>query len=35
VALLAIENDAGHWSGFWTFDPDRVRGINRYIEQHM
>jgi hypothetical protein len=35
VALLAIETDANHWSGFWTFDPDRVRGINRYIERHM
>jgi hypothetical protein len=35
VALLAIENDDDHWSGFWTFDPDRVRGINRYIERRM
>jgi hypothetical protein len=35
VALLAIETDDDHWSGFWTFDPDRVRGINRYIERYM
>jgi hypothetical protein len=35
VALLAIEGETDHWRGFWTFDPDRVRGINRYIERHM
>jgi hypothetical protein len=35
VALLAIETEDDHWTGFWTFDPDRVRAINRYIERRM
>jgi hypothetical protein len=35
VALLAIETEDDHWTGFWTFDLDRVRDINRYIERRM
>lgn len=35
VALLAIEDEPGTWDGFWTYDPDTVRELNRYIEREL
>ena len=34
-ALLAIEDKPNTWDAFWTYDPDTVREINRYIEQEL
>lgn len=33
AALLAVETSPRTWTGFWTFDPDRVRSLNRYVER--
>lgn len=35
AAFLAHEHGKGAWRGHWTFQPDRVSQINRYIEQHL
>ncbi|MFC6951769.1 histidine kinase [Halorubellus litoreus] len=31
AALVCVEDDDGHWRGFWTFDRDRVRDIESYV----
>ena len=35
VGLLAVETEPRVWRGVWTFDPDRVRSMNRYIERNL
>jgi len=35
VALVAIEDGPRTWNGFWTYDADVVRDINRYIEREL
>ena len=35
VALLAVESEPRVWRGLWSFDPDRVRAIHRYIERNL
>jgi hypothetical protein len=35
AGLFAIERDSNHYSGFWTFRPQRVRSINRAIERSV
>ncbi|EMA68790.1 hypothetical protein C461_04147 [Halorubrum aidingense JCM 13560] len=35
VGLLAVEAKPRVWRGIWTFDPDRVRAMNRYIERNL
>jgi hypothetical protein len=34
-ALVAVETSPGSWDGVWTFDPDRVRSINAYVEREL
>jgi len=31
AALVCIEDEDGHWRGFWTFDSERVRDIEAYV----
>ncbi|GAB7008529.1 hypothetical protein [Halorubrum trueperi] len=35
VGLLAVETEPRVWRGMWTFDPDRVSAINRYVERRL
>ncbi|MFC7203295.1 histidine kinase [Haloferax namakaokahaiae] len=35
AALVAIEIRPRVWEGVWTFDPERVREIDRYIEREL
>lgn len=35
AALLAIEIASDLWKGFWTYDSQRVREIDRYIEREL
>ncbi|WP_200531511.1 hypothetical protein [Halorubrum sp. LN27] len=35
VGLLAVEIEPRTWRGLWTFDPDRVQSVNRYIERNL
>jgi hypothetical protein len=35
TALLAIEDEPNVWDAFWTYDPDTVQEINRYIEREL
>ncbi|WP_066416604.1 hypothetical protein [Halorubrum aethiopicum] len=35
VALLAVETEPRVWHGVWTFDPDRLRAITRYIRRNL
>ncbi|MFB6096727.1 MAG: DICT sensory domain-containing protein [Haloferacaceae archaeon] len=35
VALLAIETERNSWEGFWTYRPELVAGVNRYIERNL
>ncbi|WP_136718432.1 histidine kinase [Halorientalis salina] len=35
AALVALETDARLWDGFWTFDPDWVDEIDRYIAHNL
>ena len=35
VGLLAVETEPRVWRGLWTFDADRVRSMNRYIERNL
>jgi len=35
VGLLAVETEPRIWRGLWTFEPDRVRLMNRYIERNL
>lgn len=35
IALVAVEVAPNEWEGFWTYDVDRVREVNRYIERHL
>ena len=35
TALVAYEEEPQVWSGFWTFDEDRIERIERYIERTM
>ncbi|WP_410767415.1 histidine kinase [Haloferax sp. DFSO60] len=35
AALVAIEMRPRVWEGVWTFDPERVREINQYIEHQL
>jgi len=31
AALACVEDEADHWRGFWTFDPERVRAIESFV----
>ncbi|WP_323674778.1 histidine kinase [Halorubellus sp. PRR65] len=31
AALVCVEDDDGHWRGFWTFDRERVERIEAYV----
>ncbi|SMO52131.1 hypothetical protein [Halorubrum cibi] len=35
VGLLAVETKPRIWHGVWTFDPDRLRAISRYIRRNL
>jgi hypothetical protein len=35
VGLLAVETEPRVWRGVWTFEPDRVQSVNRYIERNL
>ena len=35
VGLLAVETEPRVWRGMWTFDTERVREMNRYIERNL
>lgn len=35
VGLLAVETEPRVWRGMWTFDAERVREMNRYIERNL
>jgi hypothetical protein len=35
AALAADRVDANVWKAVWTFQPDRVRALNRYIEREL
>jgi hypothetical protein len=35
VGMLAVETEPRVWRGLWTFDADRVRSLNRYIERNL
>lgn len=35
AALVAIQPEPGSWDGIWTYDENRVREINRHIEQKL
>jgi len=35
VALLAVESEPRVWRGLWSFEPDRVRAIHRYIDRNL
>ncbi|KKF39992.1 hypothetical protein FK85_24210 [Halorubrum saccharovorum] len=35
VGLLAVEVEPRTWRGLWTFEPDRVQSMNRYIERNL
>ncbi|EMA63017.1 hypothetical protein [Halorubrum lipolyticum] len=35
VGLLAVETEPRIWRGLWTFEADRVRSMNRYIERNL
>ena len=35
VALLARQTGPTEWDGFWTFDTDRVRILDRYIQRTL
>lgn len=35
AALVAIETSPREWEGFWTYRPELVKDINRYIERNM
>lgn len=34
-ALVAIETTSRLWKGFWTYDPEKVKDITRYIKQEL
>ena len=35
VGLLAVETEPRVWRGVWTFDPDRLTAINRYVRRNL
>ena len=35
VGLLAVEIEPRLWRGVWTFDPDHVRTMTRYVRRHL
>ncbi|OYR58772.1 hypothetical protein [Halorubrum halodurans] len=35
VGLLAVETEPRLWHGIWTFDPDRLGAISRYIRRNL
>lgn len=35
AALFAVEKSDNTWSGYWTFDRDKVGRINSWIDEHM
>lgn len=35
AALVALEVEPRTWDGFWTFDPERVRAIDAYVEREL
>ncbi|MFB6107702.1 MAG: histidine kinase [Haloplanus sp.] len=32
AALVALQSERNRWQGFWTYDPDRVRRIDAYLD---
>jgi hypothetical protein len=35
AALVALETGRNVWQGMWTYDPERVRRVDRYLEQQF
>ncbi|AZH24805.1 hypothetical protein DU502_05185 [Haloplanus aerogenes] len=35
AALVAERVDTNEWEALWTFDDERVRAVNRYIERSL
>lgn len=35
AALFAAETEENMWSGYWTFDADKVDRINAWVDDHM
>jgi hypothetical protein len=35
AALVALETDQNVWRGMWTYDPERVRRVDRYLERQL
>ena len=35
VALLALEEEPNVWDGFWTFRPELVNRLERYIAEEV
>jgi len=35
VALLALEDGPNEWTGFWTYQPERVMALNDYITRRL
>jgi DICT domain-containing protein len=33
AAMVAVETGRNTWDGYWTFDPDEVRAVDRYITE--
>jgi len=33
AALVAHQRESNRWRGFWTYDPDTVERVNRYLER--
>jgi hypothetical protein len=35
AALVALQTDANRWRGFWTYDDERVRRIDAYLDRSL
>jgi hypothetical protein len=35
AALVAVETGPNVWRGFWTYDPDRVRSVDEYLQRNF
>ena len=35
VGLLAVEREPRVWEGIWSFDPDRLNELNRYVGRNL
>ena len=35
AALVALETGENEWRGMWTYEPERVRRVDQYLERHL